>query len=446
MRLVRGLLAAMFRLSPLLILLGLGLSGCGNDSITDSPPIAQDTALTVDDFETATSCQSCHPDQFEQWSGSMHAYALKDPTFAALREIGQSAYINALDGACIQCHSIVARETGALPWGPYDFDALPPQVQEGVGCDVCHVVSGIRSLSNADLIFSPGATKFGTIPDPVPNVAHESEFNSLYSSSEYCGSCHDLVTGDGLQLEAVFREWRAGGFAVTGKTCNDCHMPAYQGSATPGGPVRTLHDHSMVGADLALIPFPNQARQHQLVTDMLRSALTVEADVPLTVAAGDTIDLQVRLINDLTGHNVPSGVPFIRQMWIAIEIMDGTNLIYTTGDLDANGDLKDENSAFAERDEDLFNAQGTMFRADSVKTGLTWEARYLDNPSIVAGETRPVDYRIPIPPGATGPLRVELKLRFRSFPHYVIRGLGQDALLPIPIIDMWEDSRTVAIL
>jgi hypothetical protein len=396
MRLVRGP-AATFKLSPLLILLGLGLSGCGNDSITDSPPIAQDTALTVDDFETATSCQSCHPDQFQQWSGSMHAYALKDPTFAALREIGQSAYINALDGACIQCHSIVARETGALPWGPYDFDALPPQVQEGVGCDVCHVVSGIRSLSNADMIFSPGATKFGTISDPVPNSAHESEFNSLYSSSEYCGSCHDLVTGDGLQLEAVFREWRAGGFAVTGKTCNDCHMPAYQGSAVPGGPVRTLHDHSMAGVDVALVPFPNQAVQLQKVTDMLRSALTVEADVPLTVGAGDTIDLQVRLVNDLTGHNVPSGVPFVRQMWLSIEVWDGSNLVYVTGDLDANGDLKDENSAFPERDPDLFNTQGTMFRADSVKTGLTWEARYLDNPSIAAGETRPVDYRIPVP-------------------------------------------------
>ena len=210
--------------------------------------------------------------------------------------------------------------------------------------------------------------------------------------------------------------------------------------------MRTLHDHSMVGADLALVDFPNRPEQLQKVTDMLRSALTVEADVPQTVSAGDTLDLQIRLINDRTGHSVPSGVPFIRQVWLSLVLLDGIDTVYVSGDMDANGDLKDGNSSFPERDTDLFNTQATMYRSDGLPTGLTWEADSLDNPAIVAGETRPVDYSIPVPGTATGPLRLELKLRFRSFPPYVIRFLGEDALLPIPIIDMWEELRTVAIL
>jgi len=446
LRIHRGLPAAIFALAISVLFGSLLTTGCERTgTVTENIPIDTTGPLTVNDFDSAASCQSCHPDHFDQWSGSMHAYAMKDPTFAALRRIGQSLYINSLDGACIQCHSVVARETGAVPWGPFEYDALPAQVREGVGCDLCHVVTGLRSLSNADMIFTPGDTKFGTIADPVPTDGHESGYNSLYASSEYCGSCHDLVTGGGLQLEAVFREWRAGGFAVTGKTCNDCHMPTYQGPAAVGGPTRTLHDHSMVGADLALVPFPNRPEQMQKVTDMLRSALTVEADVPQTITAGDTLDVQIRLINDRTGHHVPSGVPFIRQMWLSLVLTDGINTVYVSGDLDANDDLKDDNSSFPERDADLFNTQATMYRSDGLPTGLTWEADSLDNPAIVAGETRPVNYRIAIPGTATGPLRLEMKLRFRSFPPYVIRFLGEDTLLPIPIIDMWEDQRTVAI-
>lgn len=442
----RGL-TAVYRVVGFCFLAMIGSIGCSSDdNVIDGGQGPDSPALVVNDFDSAQSCQSCHPNHFEQWSGSMHAYAMKDPTLAALREIGQSAYINALDGACIQCHSLVARETGAVPWGPFDYDQLPAQIREGVGCDVCHVITGLHSLSNADVLLTPGDTKFGSIQDPVANPAHLSEYNRLYTESEYCGACHDLVTNSGLQLEAVYREWRAGGFAETGKTCSDCHMPAYQGTAAVGGPVRTVHDHRFVGVDLALVDFPNRTDQLRRVTDLLRSALSVEADVPGSTSPGDTLDIQIRLTNDGTGHHVPSGVPFVRQMWLALVLTSGTDTLFATGQLDANDDLMDDHSSFPERDSALFNTQATMYRADGVPTGFVWEADSLVNPAIVAGETRVVDYRMPIPASASGPLRLEMKLHFRSFPPNVIRGLGEDVLLPIPIIDMWEDVRTVGVL
>jgi hypothetical protein len=316
-----------------------------------------------------------------------------------------------------------------------------------VGCDLCHTITAITALSNAGFVLTPGATKYGSLKNPVPNAVHKSEFHPLYPTSEYCGSCHDLVTDDGLGLETVFGEWRAGGFALTGQTCSQCHMPAYQGPAAVGGPVRTLHDHRFIGADLALIDFPNRAEQLERVTDLLRSALSVEFAVPGTTPAGSPLDLQVRLTNDRTGHDVPSGVPFIRQLWVSVSVKDGAGLvIYESGGLDANGDLKDANSAFPERDPDLFNTQATMLRADSVPTGLTWEARYLINPSIKPQETRTADYAVTVPGGTAGPLQVEIKVRFRSFPPYVMRALGTESLLPIPIIDMAETVRTVDVL
>ena len=35
------------------------------------------------------ACQSCHPEHYRQWAGSMHAYAALDPVFIAMNQRGQ---------------------------------------------------------------------------------------------------------------------------------------------------------------------------------------------------------------------------------------------------------------------------------------------------------------------------------------------------------------------
>ena len=431
----------------LVICFGFTAIGC-NESSTPTDSDGNDTTrvpLQVSDFSPADSCRSCHPNHYNEWSGSMHAYALKDPVFAAVREVGQSAYAFALDGACEKCHSPIGHRTGEIKWGPYNIADLSPQSQEGVGCDLCHTISAINSISNAGIVLSPGDIKYGSIKDPVANNFHKSEFHPLYHESAYCGACHELITDNGLELEAVYREWQNGGLAVTGKNCFDCHMETYQGPAAPGGPVRTLHRHSMEGADLALIDFPFKAEQLQRVTTMLRSALSMQVVAPSATVPGEPLNFQIKLTNDNTGHNVPPGVPFNRQMWLSIRVKDQTSaVLYSSGELDVNNDLKDDHSEFPERDTALFNAQATMLRADSTPTGATWEAAYLTNPSIRAGETRTVNYGFTVPTGTTGNLTLAVILRFRSFPPYVFRGLALDSLLPIPIINMAEDTVIIA--
>lgn len=430
-----------------LLMLGLFFSSCderstpaGNDNIDSIP-----AQIKVSDFMPADSCKACHPTHFAEWSGSMHAYALKDPVFAAVRDLGQSAYANALDGACTKCHSPIGQRSGEIDWGPFDFDALPPLVQEGVGCDLCHTITALDRLSNAGIVLSPGDVRFGMIKEPIANAFHKSEYHPLYRESEYCGACHDLITDTGLELEAVFREWQRGGFALTGKNCFDCHMETYQGPAVPSGPTRTLHRHNMVGADIALVDFPYKPEQLQLVKNMLRSALTMEIVAPGSIVPGQDLDFQVRIINDKTGHNVPTGVPFNRQMWLSVVVKNqADSVLFSSGQLDANDDLMDDNSEFPERDTNLFNAQATMLRADSTPTGSTWEAAYLINPSIAAGQTKTVDYSFNVPAGTTGNLTMAINLRFRSFAPSLFRALELDSLLPIPIIDMAEDTLIVA--
>lgn len=432
--------------SALVVVIAFALCGCGEDNTTPTDGGGGTPGLKTSDFEASEDCRSCHPDQYREWSGSMHAYALRDPVFAEVRRIGQSMYVNALNKACEQCHSPIGSRTDDIKWGPIDYDNLAKPSQDGIGCDLCHTISGIGQLNNGGVLLSPGHTKFGTIRDPITTEAHGSEYSLLYSNSEYCGACHDFVTGEGLELEATFREWRESGFYVTGKTCNDCHMPTYQGQAALGGPTRTLHRHTIVGVDLALIDFPERSEQLQLVTEMLQDALSMEVIAPSTVTAGSNASVQVRLTNDRTGHSVPSGVPFNRQMWLSVTVSDAfERVFYSSGLLDANSDLMNDNSAFPARDPDLFNAQATMRRADGQATGFTWDAVGLDNPSIRAGETRAVTYDFDVPPGTPGPITVDVVLRFRSFPPYVFRALGLESLLPIPIIDMEQETRQISV-
>ena len=83
--------------------------GCDSDdtvTITDPPPIDTTTVpFLASDFSVAEDCQPCHPQHYDEWSGSMHAYSVKDPSWLAIREVGQGQYVNALDGACSPCHS-----------------------------------------------------------------------------------------------------------------------------------------------------------------------------------------------------------------------------------------------------------------------------------------------------------------------------------------------------
>ena len=53
----------------------VGLSGCGGDGCGATEPL---TARQLRDPEV---CAGCHPAHYEEWSGSMHAYAADDPLF-----------------------------------------------------------------------------------------------------------------------------------------------------------------------------------------------------------------------------------------------------------------------------------------------------------------------------------------------------------------------------
>ena len=125
-------------------------------NLPDPPPIQESFKIT--DFESAETCKQCHPNHYNEWSGSMHAYALKDPVWFALHSKEQTHFQENenldLGQFCIMCHSPIAFLTNAIPDpASLTFESsneLALQIREGITCSSCHAVTFASPTTNVN--------------------------------------------------------------------------------------------------------------------------------------------------------------------------------------------------------------------------------------------------------------------------------------------------------
>jgi hypothetical protein len=419
--------------------------GCGGES-TEPPPDGPPFQLT--DFSSPETCQSCHPNHYAEWQASMHAYAFKDPLFFS----GHFAELERSGGAsaqfCIGCHSPIGTLTGTTPDTKFDPESMPEIVQHGISCDVCHLMteapSGTATEHGVPLTLQPGDTKFGPLPanDNGPGV-HRTEQRHFYENSTHCRSCHNL-TVRGIDMERTFDEWEDSIYASRGDGhCQNCHMPTYSGQAAVGGPQRpVLHRHWFAGVDLAFTDFPDTAASRVRAAELLENSATLDMAAPTAAAPGETLSVTVGVTNDRTGHALPSGTSFSRQMWVEITATNGAETLYRSGQLDANQDLLDEHSEIAPNgDPDLLLFSSELLGGDDVSVfSATGIVENLLDPF----ERQERTYRVPVPATAVGSVEIAVRLRFRPFPPYKARAQGHTDLVDqIPIFEMAADSRSV---
>jgi hypothetical protein len=311
-----------------MLLFVLGASAC-KESI----------ALSLEQLMDPAACKSCHPGQFREWSGSMHAYAADDPVFIAMNARGQRETGGALGDFCVRCHAPMAVRTGATRDG-LNLSTLPPSMR-GVTCYFCHQVRDLAGSHNNPLILAGDVTMRGGIRDPMPLRAHRAAYSRLHDresrdSAALCGSCHDVVTPAGVHLERTFLEWKGSLFATGDArqqlTCGQCHMPGRPGMAAdvPGATIRLDHDHMMPGVDVALSPFPEMKAQRQAVQRELDTA--VQARLCVRMEGADLL-AELTLDNVGSGHDFPSGAAHDRRAWIELVAYSGGAIVYQSGNV-----------------------------------------------------------------------------------------------------------------
>src|SRR3990172_11381265 len=86
-------------------------------------------------------CAGCHPKQFEEWTGSVHALAFQDPVYQGELNRGFKAVGHDVTRQCEGCHSPAGMATGEIK-GP-GLKGLSPMALAGGSCDTCHSVSAV---------------------------------------------------------------------------------------------------------------------------------------------------------------------------------------------------------------------------------------------------------------------------------------------------------------
>ncbi len=354
--------------------LGLLLACSGNPA----PTVSQ---LTTSQLLDPATCQSCHPTQFADWKGSMHAYASDDPLFIAMNQRGQRETDGGLGAFCIQCHAPMAVQLGfstdGLNLGTTDAGYL-----KGVTCFFCHSVATVTGTHDNPLVLSFDGGLRGSIKPPEPALISTMPHGGTYSplldseivtSASMCGPCHDIVNGHGAALERTFQEWEASAFSqdtTGGNTCNQCHMLQSTSlvpiSTLPGSPNRELHAHNFPAIDIALIPFANAPAQQQAVQQFLDTSLSMALCVDPTPAG---YQIQAYVDNVAAGHKWPSGAAQDRRPWVQLVAADADGGVMYQSGVVPPGTPPTEID-----DPDMWMLRDCMFGADGGQVEMFWQA------------------------------------------------------------------------
>ncbi len=308
-------------------LIGAAL-GCG--------PAADRKTYSREKLMDPTTCKGCHPNQYQEWASSMHAYASDDPVFLAMNKRGQrEAKIGKF---CVNCHAPMAVREGYTTDGLNLKDA-PPSLR-GVTCYFCHNAQAVTDTHNNPIQLANDTTMRAGLANPRKPGVHGVAYSALhdgeqFESAKLCGSCHDIVNGHGVHLERTYEEWQKSLFSHghnSGLTCNQCHMQRLSGVAAVDPPakppLRTLHMHLFPAVDTALTEFPDQDVQRAAVDCELKSAVLLRLCPSTTpVAAPVTVTLETN-----AGHRFPSGASADRRMWVELTAYDKNDkIIYSSG-------------------------------------------------------------------------------------------------------------------
>lgn len=434
-------------------------------------------------FTPPQTCAGCHPRQYEEWTASMHALALQDPIYQgelnkAIQEVGPD-----IARQCKGCHSPAGVVTGELTGA--GLKGLSPMALAGVSCDICHSVSGhtghltpYHLPGNGSLVLSPGRDG-ATGPVLTKYVAnkpaghcgagfHECIEQPLLKQAELCANCHQVHHHQTYTaLESTYTEWRDSHYRVNNITCQDCHMVDSETFVRSADdfrkPQRGEYRHYFNGANFLVYALVEQAalkagdqklaanarQKFEMAVHRLQAAADLQLDP--VYRDGRLAEIRVRVQNRRAGHNLPTSLTNIRQVWLELTVRDPDGkVIMTTGSIGDDGTLPPHAR--------LFNSDGMgenfHFAVDP------WEViAFSRHDTIPPKGYKDVYYGVSPAPGLKGELLVEARLRYRQAEQKVAHALlsavpadidlaeiyGLTAMPALPVVDMVSKNTTIKV-
>lgn len=314
-------------------------------------------------------CGECHRDIYRMWRSSAHANSMEDSIFLDAFRSAEAGEGSAVARKCLKCHAPTIEVTGDV--------ALKQRLTwEGVSCEVCHSLVAVDlSGLGPRLELDVGPVKRGPIPD-AESMGHEVAYSELHATSLACAGCHEYVNPEGTPIITTFSEWRESHAAKEGATCQSCHMAKTRGAVVDPRVKR------IKSAEVNLHEMPGG---HSL--EQLHKALGLAIDAH---REGDTLVVDVGLVNKGAGHAVPTGMP-------------GRRVILDVRCQTSQGQVAQEQRVYTKTFED---ASGSTITRDGGY--FTSGVQMVSDTRIRPRERRTESFRVPAPSSATAYLTVKL--------------------------------------
>ncbi|MCB1734399.1 MAG: cytochrome c family protein [Gammaproteobacteria bacterium] len=433
--------------------------------------VTGDRTVTEADFEDPAMCAGCHPKQYQGWQGSMHANSFVDPIFQKLWSMAEKATDGKLMNHCGACHTPIGILSGTVVHDKEnDKFTTGPLASKGVSCDVCHTIKKTNFLDTATLEHGnasfeidpqgPGGTKRGPLKDAV-SPYHKTEYSDLHTKADFCGNCHNIFHAEnGFPIERTYDEWKYSPYARAGIVCQDCHMNPVEtavrvakemkrpedlegenlgGFAGLGAAKQrdVVHEHGFVGGNAVVTALLGGGDDAHAAAARQRLQNAAEVGVNFEKRADGLVDLRVEVTNTSAGHNLPTSLTDVREIWVQVTITDDKrNVIFQNGQLDDHGELDHDNVT-------IFNAIARNGRGDV--THLPWEVtRFSRNTTIPPKGNAVSRYTFKAPDGATQ-VTADVKLNYRSYGQHladVVLGAGT---VTIPVIEMEHETASLTL-
>jgi hypothetical protein len=407
-------------------------------------PLAAGAGAEPVRFWPSATCAGCHVSQVEQHFQSHHENSFTSPLFQAqyfemvLPRAARDPSIAADARNCTAYHSPVSF---ANTRGLATSAGVTDPSLSGVTCDLCHTIVGFEGSApqNGNFVVSPGPTKYGPFKRESKN---HSTYNELQTKSELCAICHEAVNSHGVRVKATFTEWKQSAFAKQGIQCQDCHM-SKDGVFVDGG----RYESGKVSAD-SLSQAPSRDRIYSHRFPGIHSGAAVEGalglklgEPPKGLTAGQSATVTLVVDNGNTAHCLPTGSADLRLLWLEVTARVGDRTIPLPADNRARGTW----AAVGENSDDALILGGDVpigsrlyravyFDRRNHQTLASFDATSIafDN-RLQPGEKRREAYTFDLPRDAAGTVRIEARLRYRSFPTSLAKELD---VTPPAVIDV----------
>ncbi|MBE0505079.1 MAG: cytochrome C, partial [Desulfuromonadales bacterium] len=425
------------------------------------------------EFTDPQTCGECHEDKYQEWNGSLHNMAFIDPVYQGELNKANKAVGHSISRQCEGCHSPAGVVTGEIK-GP-GVSGLSAVARAGVSCDICHSISGLnhdktptKEPENGSFVIKPGEDrpdgpvliKHGPRPpaEGCGDGFHECQQTEFHAKADICASCHQVYHYEKhFPIEATYNEWKHSPYAQQDIHCQDCHMvdtaTFLKVADNLVKPERKDYRHYFNGANYLLYYLGAQAAEkvgdkeqagrlmHQYDMAVKRLQNSAELEIEPIYRKGALAEVRVRVKNVRAGHNLPTSLTNIRQMWLEVIVKDEKGkVILATGAVAADGSLSE--------DARLFNSDGMgpdmHFAVDP------WIiTAFSRHETIPPKGYRDVHYGVTAPKGSKK-LMVEAKLRYRQADQKIAEALlgavpkdidlardyGLSKVPTLPVVDM----------